>query len=154
MLASHCLYRARLLLLLAVVFRRAYSYTWLFEEAPSQCGQITVTVTGSDATPPFRVLIVPFGLSSLPGGVDSRSVLDIPFSGDQNSVKFQLTYPENLQFVAVVSLHFFRETSDTLLFLTLPFIQLDHLWSTSDIHTAKLVAQFAYAVPARYIVAH
>ena len=120
---SHFLYRTHILLLLAIVLRSAYSYTWSFEETPSQCGQITVTVAGSDATPPFRVLIVPFGPSSLPGGVDPRSVLDIPFSGNQNSVKFQLTYPENLQFVAVVSVYFFRRSLDILTFSTSPSIQ-------------------------------
>ena len=102
MTTSHFIYRAFLLLLLTLVFREVDAYTWSFEETPSQCGQITVAVSGSDGTPPFRLLVVPFGPSLLPDGVEPRSVLDLPFSGNQNNVQFQLTYPKNSQFVAVV----------------------------------------------------
>ena len=90
------------LFLIALTLRGAYSYTWSFEETPSQCGQTTVAIAGSDGTAPFRLLVVPFGPSLLPNGVEPRSVLDIPFTGNQSNVQFQLTYPEGSHFVAVV----------------------------------------------------
>lgn len=99
--ASHFPYATHLLFIV-LILRGAYSYTWSFEEAPSQCGQVTVAIAGNDGIPPFRILIVPFGPSLLPNGVEPRSVLDIPFSGNQSNVQFQLTYPENSHFVAVV----------------------------------------------------
>lgn len=99
--ASHFPYGIQLLLIVLII-RGAHTYTWSFEETPSQCGQLTVAIAGNDGTPPFRILISPFGPSLLPNGVEPRSVLDIPFSGNQREVQFQLTYPENSQFVAVV----------------------------------------------------
>ncbi|KJA14566.1 hypothetical protein HYPSUDRAFT_1071961 [Hypholoma sublateritium FD-334 SS-4] len=86
-----------------LILRGVYAYTWSFEEDPSQCGQLTVAITGNDGTPPFHILIAPFGPSPLPNGVETRGVLDIPFAGSQREVQFQLTYPASSQFVAVVS---------------------------------------------------
>ena len=94
------------LFLIALVLRGAYSYTWSFEETASQCGQTTVAIAGGGGTPPFRLLVVPFGPSLLPNGVEPRSVLDIPFTGNQSNVQFQLTYPEGSHFVAVVRISF------------------------------------------------
>ena len=91
------------LLLITLLLRGAYAYTWSFQDAPSQCGQLTVAIAGNDGTPPFRILIAPFGPSPLPNGVETRQILDIPFPGNQNEVQFQLTYPADSQFVAVVS---------------------------------------------------
>ena len=94
------------LFLIALILRGAYSYTWSFEETASQCGQTTVAIAGGGGTPPFRLLVVPFGPSLLPNGVEPRSVLDIPFTGNQSNVQFQLTYPEGSHFVAVVRISF------------------------------------------------
>ena len=91
------------LLLITLILRGAYAYTWSFQDAPNQCGQLTVAIAGNDGTPPFRILIAPFGPSPLPNGVETRQILDIPFPGNQNEVQFQLTYPADSQFVAVVS---------------------------------------------------
>ncbi|KJA14564.1 hypothetical protein HYPSUDRAFT_430911 [Hypholoma sublateritium FD-334 SS-4] len=81
--ASHFPYAIHLLII-SLILRGAYSYTWSFEETPSQCGQLTVAIAGNDGTPPFRLLVVPFGPSLLPNGVEPRSVLDIPFSDNQS----------------------------------------------------------------------
>ncbi len=100
---THFAYGLHLLLITLLLLRGAYAYTWLFQDTPSQCGQLTVAVAGNDAAPPFRILIAPFGPSPLPNGVETRQILDIPFPGSQNEVQFQLTYPAGSQFVAVVS---------------------------------------------------
>ncbi|KJA14565.1 hypothetical protein HYPSUDRAFT_150210 [Hypholoma sublateritium FD-334 SS-4] len=100
---SHCAYDTRLLVITLILLRGARAYTWSFKEAPSQCGQSTVAVAGNDGTPPFHILIAPFGPSPLPNGIETRQILDIPFTGNQSEVQFQLTYPTGSQFIAVVS---------------------------------------------------
>ncbi|KAF8649171.1 hypothetical protein AX16_005969 [Volvariella volvacea WC 439] len=81
----------------------ASAYTWSFRSTPQQCSNLTIEVSGNDGVPPYRVLILPFGSTPLPNGVEARRIVDQPFPGNSNSVSFQLKYPENSQFVAVVS---------------------------------------------------
>ncbi|KJA14563.1 hypothetical protein HYPSUDRAFT_49030 [Hypholoma sublateritium FD-334 SS-4] len=103
MAAPHFPYSIHLFLITLILLRGAQAYTWSFKEAPSQCGELTVAVAGNDGTPPFHILIAPFGPSPLPNGIETRQILDIPFAGNQSEVQFQLTYPAGSQFVAVVS---------------------------------------------------
>lgn len=49
------------------------------------------------------MLIIPFGPSPLPNNVEARTILDMPFEGNSNTISFQLKYPANSQLVAVVS---------------------------------------------------
>ncbi|KJA14562.1 hypothetical protein HYPSUDRAFT_59307 [Hypholoma sublateritium FD-334 SS-4] len=100
--SSHFPYGTQLFLI-TLILRSAHAYTLSFNEAPSQCGQVIATIARNDGAPPFRLLIVPFGSSPLPNGVETRSALDVPFSGNASQVQFQLTYPAGSQFVAVVS---------------------------------------------------
>lgn len=81
----------------------SYAYSWTFRANPQQCANLTIDISGSDGKPPYRVLITPTGPSPLAGNVEARHILDVPFSDGANSVTFQLKYPENSQFVAVVS---------------------------------------------------
>ena len=92
-----------ILLVTLILVRGAHAYTWSFKEAPSQCGHLTVAIAGNDGIPPFHVLITPFGPSPLANVVETRQILDIPFTESQKEVQFQLTYPAGSQFVAVVS---------------------------------------------------
>ncbi|CAA7259384.1 unnamed protein product [Cyclocybe aegerita] len=82
---------------------RTKAYTWAFERTAQQCQNLTISVSGSDGRPPYRVLILPFGPSPLEGNVEVRRILDVPFPGEEREVSFQLRYPESSQFVAVVS---------------------------------------------------
>lgn len=86
-----------------VVLHGADAYTWSYQGTPTQCSNLTVDISGSDGTPPFRILISPFGPSPLANNVEARNILDIPFQDNQTKVQFQLTYPAGSQFVAVVS---------------------------------------------------
>ena len=90
------------LFLVALILRSVYAYTWSFQDAPSQCGQLSVAIAGNDGTPPFHTLIAPFGPSALSNGVETRGVLEFSFAENQREVQFQLTYPAGSQFVAVV----------------------------------------------------
>ena len=52
---------------------------------------------------PYTLLLVPFGPTPLPNFVEVRHITNVPFNSS-TSVNFQLRFPENSQFVAVVSL--------------------------------------------------
>lgn len=79
------------------------AYSWNFKANPQQCSNLTISISGSDGKPPYRVLIIPFGPSPLPNNVEARTILDMPFEGNSNTISFQLKYPANSQLVAVVS---------------------------------------------------
>ncbi|KAG6865630.1 hypothetical protein C0991_000799 [Blastosporella zonata] len=81
----------------------AIAYTWKFDSPPQQCSNLTVSVSGSDGKPPYRILILPFGPSPLKDNIEARTIIDQPFPDGATSVSFQLKYPANSQFVAVVS---------------------------------------------------
>ncbi|KAM6490682.1 hypothetical protein JOM56_014025 [Amanita muscaria] len=77
------------------------AYSWQLNAAPTQCTDISITVTGTDGQPPYSVLVVPFGSS--PSGTDVRGVIQKNFDGNSNSVNVPIKYPAKSQFVAVVS---------------------------------------------------
>lgn len=79
------------------------AYSWNFKANPQQCSNLTISISGSDGQPPYRVLIIPFGPTPLPNNVEARTILDVPFEGNSNTISFQLKYPANSQLVAVVS---------------------------------------------------
>lgn len=83
---------------------QANAYAWSFQQTPQQCANISIAVSGNDGQPPYRVLILPFGPSPLTNNIEARKIMDVPFPSGQSSVQFQLKYPANSQFVAVVSL--------------------------------------------------
>ncbi|KAF8343579.1 hypothetical protein F5887DRAFT_972247 [Amanita rubescens] len=91
--------------LLALTFCPSFStaYSWHFNAPPTQCSNLSITVTGSDGVPPYRVLIVPFGPSPLSSNIDIRSTIDQPFDGDLTTVNFPVNYPAHSHFIAVVS---------------------------------------------------
>ncbi|KAJ7266965.1 hypothetical protein B0H12DRAFT_141808 [Mycena haematopus] len=76
------------------------AYTWSFNSQPTQCGNVSITVAGG--SPPFQVLVIPYGSSPLPNNIEARKIQDEgPFSGAD--IDFKLNYPANSQFVAVIS---------------------------------------------------
>ncbi|KAF8066477.1 hypothetical protein FPV67DRAFT_1417268 [Lyophyllum atratum] len=81
----------------------AAAYTWKLETPPVQCANFTISVSGSDGKPPYRVLLVP--TSRIPDGQqnDPRDIVDQSFFGEAKSVSLQLEYPAGSRFVAVVS---------------------------------------------------
>ncbi|KAF8888637.1 hypothetical protein BD779DRAFT_1672291 [Infundibulicybe gibba] len=87
--------------LLSLPFANA-AFTWSFQAAPQQCANLSIQISGS-GTPPYRALILPFGPSPLANNVEARRIVDQPFPGSSGSLSFQLKYPANSQFVAVVS---------------------------------------------------
>ena len=89
---------------LTILLPTAQAYTWTFTSTPKQCGNLTISVSGSDGRPPYRVLILPFGPTPLAGNIEARRIMDMPFPNGGGSVGFQLKYPANSQFVAVVSM--------------------------------------------------
>ncbi|KAL1663947.1 hypothetical protein GGF50DRAFT_55877 [Schizophyllum commune] len=93
--------RAALALLLPV--QLASAYTWSFQSKPTQCEDLSIKISGSDGKPPYRVLIVPYGPSPLDNNIEARRIVAEEADGDSDTITFQLKYPENSQFVAVVS---------------------------------------------------
>lgn len=92
--------RAALALLLPV--QLASAYTWSFQSKPTQCEDLSIKISGSDGKPPYRVLIVPYGPSPLDNNIEARRIVAEEADGDSDTITFQLKYPENSQFVAVV----------------------------------------------------
>jgi hypothetical protein len=76
------------------------AYTWRFTSPPRQCQNVTLSIQGSGGQPPYSLLIIPTGPSPLP--VEVRLAQNIPFSGTSTTLSFNLKYPANSTFVAVV----------------------------------------------------
>ncbi|THH32072.1 hypothetical protein EUX98_g2120 [Antrodiella citrinella] len=82
------------------VFAAAFSFN--FDNSPTQCGNLSLSITGT-GTPPYRVLIIPVGPSTLPGNIEVRKITQQNFTGESTQTSFQLKFPSNTQFIAVVS---------------------------------------------------
>jgi hypothetical protein len=78
------------------------AYTWQFTSQPRQCQDVSLSVQGSGGQPPYSLLIIPTGPSPLPNNTEVRTIQNIPFSGTSTALSFNLNYPENSSFVAVV----------------------------------------------------
>lgn len=85
--------------------RHANAYTWQFTSQPRQCQNVSIAVQGS-GQPPYSLLIIPSGPTPLANNIEVRTVQSIPFSGSSTSLNFNLKYPANSSFVAVVCLYF------------------------------------------------
>lgn len=80
-----------------------HSYSWNFKSPPRQCSDLTVTVSGSDGKPPYRILIIPFGPPPFTNNTEVRRIVDQDFGGaDKTEVTFKLNFPAFSQLVAVV----------------------------------------------------
>ena len=80
----------------------ASAFSFTFDSTPSQCQTLNVSITGS-GNPPYSVLIVPYGPSPLANStVEVRKIFQQNFTGNATSQSFQLPYPVDSQFVAVV----------------------------------------------------
>ncbi|KAI0720720.1 hypothetical protein C8T65DRAFT_273208 [Cerioporus squamosus] len=79
----------------------AAAYSFKFSTTPKQCQNLTVDITG-EGTGPYTLLLVPFGPTPLPNAIEARHITNVAFN-TSTSVTFQLRFPENSQFVAVVS---------------------------------------------------
>lgn len=91
-----------LLYLLWALLPTAYAFSFNFTSTPQQCQDLTIAVSGA-GSPPYSVLIIPFGPSPLPNNVEVRTIFDVTFNGSSTEADFQLKYPADSQFVAVVS---------------------------------------------------
>jgi hypothetical protein len=89
-------------ILLSPLLQVVNAYTWQFTSPPRQCGNVTLSVEGSGGQPPYSLLIIPNGASPLPNEVEVRSIMNIPFPGTSTTLSFNLNYPGNSSFVAVV----------------------------------------------------
>ncbi|RPD75490.1 hypothetical protein L226DRAFT_447792, partial [Lentinus tigrinus ALCF2SS1-7] len=79
----------------------AAAYSFTFSSTPRQCQNLTIDITG-EGKAPYTLLLVPFGPTPLPNEIEARHITNVPFN-TSTSVSFQLKFPENSQFVAVVS---------------------------------------------------
>ena len=81
------------------------AYSFVFNSAPRQCQNMSVSITGS-GSPPYSLLIIPVGPTPLANSVEVRKITQLNFTGTESSLSTQLKFPENSQFVAVVSSSF------------------------------------------------
>jgi len=89
---------------LAAAVPGANAYTWNLRNNPQQCQNLTIDLIGGGGQSPFRILIIPFGPSPLPNNTEARRIQEVVFAtGDARNGNVMLNYPENSQFVAVVS---------------------------------------------------
>ncbi|KAJ3555239.1 hypothetical protein NM688_g2686 [Phlebia brevispora] len=79
----------------------ASAFSFNFTSTPRQCQTLNISISGS-GQPPYSVLIIPFGASPLPNNTEVRKIFQQNFTGNATSQSFQLNYPANSQFVAVV----------------------------------------------------
>ncbi|KAF8336218.1 hypothetical protein F5887DRAFT_577813 [Amanita rubescens] len=89
------------ILLLQPTFSAAYS--WVLTAPATQCSNLSISITGSDGVPPYRVLVIPSGPTPLPNDAEVRPIIDYAFDGNSTTASFAINYPANSQFVAVVS---------------------------------------------------
>lgn len=80
-------------------------FSFNINNTPQQCQNLSISITGSGGQAPYSALIVPFGASPLANNTEVRKIVSKAFDG--TSLSFQLTYPENSQFVVVVSTFIF-----------------------------------------------
>lgn len=81
------------------------AYTWKFDNAPSQCSSLSVSIVdGTGGNPPFNLLIIPYGPTPLFYDVEVRAVQTLAFNSS-TSLNFTLNYPAGSQLVAVVSVY-------------------------------------------------
>ena len=98
----HRLLQFALSIALSASLVSAYSFT--FTSQPQQCANLSLQISGS-GEPPYSVLIIPYGPSPLANNVEVRTIVSEQFPGDASELSFQLKYPADSQFVAVVSHH-------------------------------------------------
>jgi hypothetical protein len=78
----------------------ADAYTWQFKSQPTQCGNVSISVSGG-GSPPYEVLIIPVGSSPLPNNIEARKIQD-QTGFTSSDISFKLNFPADSQFVAVV----------------------------------------------------
>src|SRR6266550_1625651 len=100
-----CSRRAFLLSFYLLALQPSFSaaYSWVLNAPATQCSNLSITITGSDGTPPYSVLVAPFGPTPFPNSTEVRSVIVQPFDGSSTTISFAINYPADSQFVAVVS---------------------------------------------------
>lgn len=82
--------------------RLVRAYSWQFDGTPTQCSNVSLSITGSGGTAPYTMLMVPSGPSPL--SIEARRIQQFTFDG--TSLTFDVNYPENSEFIAVVRLLF------------------------------------------------
>ena len=85
-------------------FRHASSYSWSFTSQPLQCQNVSIAVQGS-GQPPYSLFLLPTGPAPIQKFPEFRQYQTIPFTGSSTTLTFNLNYPENSSFVAVVCLY-------------------------------------------------
>lgn len=76
------------------------AYSWQFDSTPTQCSNVSLSITGSGGTAPYTMLMVPSGSSPLANQVEARRIQEFTFDG--TSLSFKVNYPENSEFIAIV----------------------------------------------------
>lgn len=74
-------------------------YSFDITAAPTQCGPLSLQITGGSGKPPYTALIVPYGASPTP--TEQRKVFQQQFSGDSTS--FTMPFPVDSNFVVMLS---------------------------------------------------
>lgn len=90
------------LLTLVLLPSLSFAYSFTFSSVPKQCADLSLSISGS-GSPPYSLLIIPFGPTPLPNNIEARKITQQNFTGTSSSLTFQLKFPANSQFVAVVS---------------------------------------------------
>ena len=84
-------------------FTFSAAYSWKLDAAPTQCTDLSISITGTDGLPPYNVLVVPFGPTPFQDQIDVRGVIYKSFDGNSGSISLPINYPADTEFVAVVS---------------------------------------------------
>jgi hypothetical protein len=81
-----------------------HGYTFNITSGVKQCENIDIEIVGS-GSPPYSVVIIPYGPSPLPNGIEARKIVEQNWTDSSTSLSFQLQYPAYSQFIAIVSIY-------------------------------------------------
>ncbi|KAF8343578.1 hypothetical protein F5887DRAFT_918397 [Amanita rubescens] len=85
--------------ILSLLPTHSLAFSLELNSIPQQCSNLTITASGLNSSIQYAALVVPYGPSPLPGGVEVRQVLEFTFDANSTTADVPINYPSGSQFV-------------------------------------------------------